>query len=54
MKANYLISIGEIKKARASLDEAKVLGRKHLIKYLLSYLPRFAALPIYKKYFEIG
>jgi len=54
MRANYLISIGEIKKARASLEEAKDLGKKHFLKYLLSYLPRFAALPIYKKYFEIG
>lgn len=54
MKANYLISIGEIKKARVSLDEAKDLGRKHFLKYLLSYLPHFIAMPIYKKYFEIG
>lgn len=54
MRANYLISIGEIKKARGSLKEASYLGGKHFRKYLLSYLPKFIALPIYKKYFEIG
>lgn len=54
MNANYLLSIGDVKKARRSLKEASYLGGKHFRKYLLSYLPKFIALPIYKKYFEIG
>lgn len=54
MNANYLLSIGDVKKARHSLKEASSLGAKHFRKYLISYLPKFIALPIYKKYFEIG
>ncbi len=53
IRADYLISIGDMKNAKKSLYEARKIGKKHLIKYLVSYLPYFLASKIYKRYFGL-
>lgn len=53
IKADYLISIGDMKNAKKSLYEARKIGKKHLMKYLVSYLPYFLASKIYKRYFGL-
>ncbi len=54
MEANYLLSIGDIGAARVYLRQARSAGGKHRLRYIVSLLPVFIAMPIYKKYFDIG